>query len=94
MEKSLHVVSNLSADARSLVEALVGHPLPDHQAFYIITLDVAGEPLKEQREEAWQQLEAMMAEMRRSAAASGLSDDDIDQIIDETCEEVRYGRKP
>ena len=93
MERSLHNVSNLSADARSLVESLIGHPLPDHQAFYIVTLDANGEPSEEQRDLAWQELEVMMAEMQRGAVASGLPHDEIDRLIDQTCEEVRYGRK-
>jgi|GEM_PF-2644030 hypothetical protein len=94
MEKSLHNVSDLSVDARSVVESLIGHPLPDRQAFYIVTLDANGEPSEAQRDQAWQELEVMMAQMQRSAAASGLADDEIDRLIDQTCEEVRYGRKP
>ena len=104
MEKSFHNVSDLSADARSLVESLIGHPLPDHQAFYIVTLDDvtldgvtlddSGGLPQEQRDQAWQELEAMMGEMQRSVKASGRSDEEIDRLIDETCEEVRYGRKP
>lgn len=78
---------------RALVEALVGRPLSDDQAFYIVTLDANRGPTGEQRDQAWQELEAMMAEMQRCAAESGLTDDAIDQVIDEACEEVRYGRK-
>lgn len=92
MEKSLHNVSNLSQEARTLLESLVGHPLSESQAFYIVTLDPDLEPSAQQRDSAWDELKAMMADMQRGTGASGLSDAEIDRLIDETCEEVRYSR--
>lgn len=93
MEPSLHDVSHLSADARSVVESLIGHALAEGQKFFIVALDDANDLSREQRAEAWQELAELMAEMQRNAGASGLSDLEIDRVIDETCEEVRYGRK-
>jgi hypothetical protein len=41
-----------------------------------------------ERKAAWDDLESLIAEMQRSAALSGLSNE---QLIDAECEEVRYG---
>lgn len=85
----IHSVSSLSRDARSLVESLVGHPLPDDEAFAIVTVGSRGDG---GRDEAWDELEVMMAEMRRNASASRMADAAVEKLIDDTCDDVRYGR--
>jgi hypothetical protein len=94
MEKLLHNVSELPAPTRSAVEGLMGHPLRDSQQLYIVAIDEPLEPTLETRREAWIELQGMMAEMREAAGRSGLASDKIERIIDESCEEVRYGTKP
>jgi len=58
MERTIHSVGSLSRDARSVVEALVGRPLPDDEAFAIVTLGGQGEA---SRAEAWDEVEGLIA---------------------------------
>jgi hypothetical protein len=71
----------------------MGHALRDDQPVYIVALDTATEPPPEQRRQAWADLQEIMAEMQASVLQSGLSPEELDRVIDEECEEVRYGKK-
>lgn len=91
MERCLHHVSDLSADARSAVEAIVGHPLASGDVLYIAALGVRTEPLAAEQRAAWDELESIMDQMRQHAAQSGLSPERIDEVIDSESAVLRYG---
>ncbi|HZZ26992.1 MAG TPA: hypothetical protein VFE46_03205 [Pirellulales bacterium] len=93
MDKLLQNAGDLPASARSAVESLMGHTLRDDQPVYIVALDAAKEPPAQQRREAWADLQEIMAEMQASVLQSGISPEELDRVIDEECEEVRYGKK-
>lgn len=90
MERCLHNVSDLSSDARSAVEAIIGHPLASGDVLYIAAL-VKTEPLADEQCAAWDELESIVGQMQRHAAQSGLSPEQIDEVIDSESADVRYG---
>lgn len=92
MEKCLYNVSDLPADARSAVEAIVGHPLASSDVLYIAALGVRTEPMAAERDAAWDELESIIGAMQQHAAQTGLSAENIDEIIDSESAAVRYGR--
>lgn len=92
MEKSLHNIADLPEAARSAVEALVGHPLRKEDMLYIGTVGIESEPIPAVQLAAWHELESIIAETHRSAKASGLSSEQIDNLIDEESAAVRYDR--
>jgi hypothetical protein len=93
MERSLHHVADLPEAARSAVEGLVGHPLDNDDVLYIATLGVQAEPSQADRNAAWDEVEAVIGQMQRNAAKSGLSSEQIDALLDAECAAVRAGRR-
>lgn len=93
MEKSLHNVGDLPPATRSAVESLVGHPLRNDEVLYIATIGLEAEPTAAERNAAWDELESIIAEMQQHAARSGLSSEQIDELIDSESAAVRYGRQ-
>jgi len=92
MDKLLHNVGDLPSPERSAVEAIIGHALRDDQQLYIVALDAAVEPTKVTRREAWSELEEIIAESHQNVRQSGVSHEELERTIDETCDEVRYGK--
>jgi hypothetical protein len=93
VEGSLHNVADLPNDARSAIEGLVGHPLSNNEVLYIATLSAPASPLPAERHAAWDEVEAIISHVQRSAAASGLSPDQIDALLDAECASVRASRR-
>ena len=89
MEGSIHHVADLGETARSAVEGLVGHPLGNDELIYVASLGVQPEPTPAERNAAWDEVAAVVAEMQQNAGRSGLSSDQIDALIDAECEAVR-----
>ncbi len=87
----VHNVNELPAGARSAVETLVGHALRDDQQLNIVALDGAVEPKTAQRLAEWNELTTMLDVMHENARQSDRSPQEIDRLIDEACESVRYG---
>jgi hypothetical protein len=92
MEGSLHHVADLQQSVRSAVEGLVGHPLRSDQLVYVATLGVQAEPTPIDRNAAWDEVEAAIAEMQQGAARAGLMPEQIDELLDAECQAVRNGR--
>jgi type VI protein secretion system component VasF len=92
MDKSFHNVSDLPEASRSAVEAMVGHPLQRDDVLYIATIRVENKPASAERDAAWNELMAIIADMHQHVAASGMTPEQIDALIDSECEAVRYGR--
>ena len=92
MDKLLHSVGDLAPTARVAVEGLVGHALDDDQQVYVVALDRALEPPPQQRREAWNDLQGIIDGMHQSVRATGIPVDQAERIIDEACDNVRYGK--
>lgn len=88
---ALHHVSDLSADARSTIEAIVGHPLYNGDTLYIATLTTEPQSPASERDAAWNELEHIISQMQAHAARSGLTSSEIDEVIGSECAAVRYG---
>jgi len=93
MDKLLQNAGDLPASARSAVESLMGHALRDDQPVYIVALDTMAEPPVEQRRQAWADLQEIMAEMQDVVQQSGITPEELERVIDEECDQVRYGKK-
>ncbi len=92
MDKVFHNVSDLPETNRSVVEAIVGHPLRSDDVLYIATIRVENKPTSAERNAAWDELMSIIAETHQQAGNSGLSSEQIDALIDSECAAVRYGR--
>ena len=92
MDKLFHNVGDLSNPDRSAVENLMGHPLRDDQQLYIVALDAVAEPVAAERQSAWDDLQAIIADAKDNVGQSPESADNIERVIDEACNDVRYGR--
>lgn len=91
MDKLLQNVGDLPTPARSAVEALMGHALRDDQQLYIVALDAAEAPAAADRQAAWSELEAIIADAHGQVRQSGLSPAELEQTVDEACRQTRYG---
>jgi hypothetical protein len=91
MNRLLHNVGELPAAERSAIEAIIGHTLRDDQQLYIVALDAASQPAAEVRQQAWHELEKIIAEAHNNVRTSGVTPEEFEQTIDEACKEVRYG---
>jgi len=76
------------------MEHLVGRPLHDGQQVYVVALDHAIEPAADERNLAWRELEAIIAETHSHVRQTSVPLDQLEQTIDEACDDVRYGRSP
>ncbi len=92
MDGAFHNVGDLPLSERSAVEAIIGRALRDDQQLYIVALDAAVEPAQAVRDEAWSELEEIIAEAHHNVRQSGVSQEAIEQTIDDACDEVRYGK--
>lgn len=90
MSNAIHNVSDLSSDARSAIESILGHSLGNSDVLYIATLTSETQPLKSEWNSAWDELTSMISEIHQHAAKSGLTAGQIDEIIDLECAAVRY----
>jgi hypothetical protein len=91
MDKLLHNVGDLPSSERFAVESIIGHALRDDQQLYIVALDAASQPAAEVRQQAWHELEKIIAEAHNDVRTSGVTPEELEQTIDEACNEVRYG---
>jgi hypothetical protein len=91
MDKLLHNVGDLPSPERFAVESIIGHALRDDQQLYIVALDAAAVPTTAVRRQAWHELEEIIAEVHDNVRTSGISPEELEQTIDEACNEVRYG---
>ncbi|HJT33547.1 MAG TPA: hypothetical protein VJ783_15995 [Pirellulales bacterium] len=87
-------VSDLPAHARSAIEGIVGHALQSGEVLLIATLSPESHLSASERNGAWDEIEAMISQMRQHAARSCFSPNEIDEVIDSECAAVRYGGDP
>lgn len=93
MDKLLHNVGKLPGPTRSAVENLVGHALQDDQNLYIVALNATKEPSITERQAAWSELEAIIAEAKDNVRQTAEPAESLDQVIDEACNDARYGKQ-
>jgi hypothetical protein len=91
MDKLLHNVGDLPSPERFAVESIIGHALRDDQQLYIVALDAAAQLAAEVRRHAWSELEEIIAEAHSNVCTSGVAPQQLEQTIDEACNEVRDG---
>lgn len=94
MDNHLHQVAGLSNLTRSALEELLGRSLTNDEQVYIVALNPAIEKPTEVRREAWQRLETFLGAVRAQGEHVDTSALDVEKLIDDTCEQVRYGDKP
>ena len=92
MDKLVHNVGDLPFPERSAVEAIIGHALRDDQQLVIVALDAAVAPAANVRRQAWNELEAIIAEAHQNVRDTGVTPEELERTIDEACNEVRYGK--
>ena len=92
MDSVFHNVGDLATPERSILETLMGHPLRNDQTLYIVAMDQASERDARARLRASQELDEILAESHENVRQNGQSTDELERVIDEACDEVRYGR--
>ncbi len=93
MESIICDVTALDQTHRRLLEALLGHELEDHQRLYIAVLSNLPGSAPLQREQAWERIRAVTAEIEQLARQKGITPEEWAAIVDEECEAIRYGKK-
>ena len=84
-------VSELSAEQRQAIEALLGRPLGDDEGLSIHASRVVKEaPTGEERVRAYGRLLEHLDKLSRRA--DGVADEQLDAAIDEACDRVRHHR--
>lgn len=93
MESIYRDVTTLEESHRRTLEALLGHQLQGNERLYIAVHSDSPAPTAEQRQQAWEQIRQVTAEIEKSAQQKGMSPERWATIVDEECEAVRYGKK-
>jgi hypothetical protein len=93
MESIIRDVPALDQAHRRSLEALLGHELENNQRVYIAVLPDSAAPTPEQRQQAWERLRLVTAEIEQQARQKGISPEQWALLVDEECETVRYGKK-
>ena len=88
MESVVRNIEELSPAEEHAVEALVGHRIEKRGQVLLLILD---EPAPEQRTR-WDALMASVSQFRRNVAATGASQAELENEIDQTIDEVRSGQ--
>jgi hypothetical protein len=76
----------------SRLASLIDRRLRGNQRLFLVSVDAGEAAGSGTRDEARQELLALLGEIRDNVAASGVSDADLDQAIDDTIADVRAHR--
>ena len=79
------------ATGPAVTTCLVGHPLENDEFIYVASLGVQAEATPAERNDAWNEVEAVIAQMQHNVAGSGLSSEQIGREVLERV--ARWGRK-
>ncbi len=93
MESIYRNVTALDESHRRSLEALLGHPLQGNERLYIAVHSDSPAPTPQQRQQAWEQIRQVTAEIEKAAQRLGITPDRWAKIADEECEAARYGNK-
>ncbi len=84
-------VGDLPARDKQSLEHLLGKPLEGTERVYIVAFD-AGQPTNEQRLQSAAKIENVLDKVKKSADDQCVTDDDIDEAVDEAMDQIR--RRP
>jgi hypothetical protein len=87
---SEHRTSSLPAEARVVLEQLLGRPLQDDEAVSISVFRPHPAPIGEERKEAWRQFNEHV-ELMRSQVIGPV--DELERIVDEEWDRIRHGSR-
>ena len=87
-ELTTYKTLTLPAGAREVLEKLLGRPLADDEEVSIWASRPHAAPMGEARKEAWQRLNQHLDRM--AAKVPGPAQE-MEQLVDEVCDEVRHG---
>ena len=93
MESIYRNVAALDESHRRSLEALLGCQLQGNERVYIAVHSDSPAPTAEQRQQAWERIRQVTAEIEMSARQKGITPERWAAIVDEECEAVRYGKK-
>jgi hypothetical protein len=85
---SIHKAGDLSANAKALLEQLLGRDLADDEEVGIWASRPHSAPTGEARQAAWRQLRE---HFDRIAPKTGATTEELEQIVDQVSDEVRHG---
>ena len=75
------------------MESLIGQPLDDGDVVVISKLVKEPGYDRAERDAAWEELESIVGQMQARTAQSGLSPNQIDELIDAECAAARKERR-
>jgi hypothetical protein len=84
-------VGDLPARDKQSLEHLLGKPLEGTERVYIVAFDPV-QPTNEQRLQSAAKIEQVLHKVKKSADDLGVTDDDIDEVVDEAMDHIR--RRP
>ena len=84
-------VGDLPARDKQSLEHLLGKPLEGTERVYIVAFDPV-QPTNEQRLHSAAEIEKVLDQAKKSADVQGVTDDDIDEAVDEAMDHIR--RRP
>lgn len=93
MESIYRHVAALDESHRRFLEGLLGHPLQGNERLYIAVHSDSPDPTAEQRQQAWEQIRRVTAEVEKTAQKKGMTNEQWAAVVDEECEAVRHGKK-
>jgi len=94
MESIYRSVTSIDENHRRSLEALLGHQLQGNERLYIAVHSDSPGPTPQQRQQAWEQVRQITAEIENAAKEHGITPDQWAAIVDDECEAIRYGKKP
>jgi hypothetical protein len=89
MESITRCVKDIEAGQRRSLEAVIGHELQDNQQIVIRVLTPGVIPDQEARAQAISDLRALSEQGSRHRESLGLSDQEVDEALDEAMNHVR-----
>jgi hypothetical protein len=87
--KSFNQASNLSAEQRQAVEAMVGHPLNGEDMVFLVVMHPGREPTAEDKAHARARLEKVFEQVDRHGDEHNVSPEEADRAIDAAVRDVR-----
>ena len=85
-------VGDIESQERRSLEQLLGQQLADDQSVYIVAFNPGIVPDDETRERALANMRKTFAKTEQYAKEHDITDEEVDEIVDEAVEHVRYGK--
>jgi hypothetical protein len=85
-------VKDIQESGRRWLEQTLGQPLQEDQQVQIQVVEATSVSDEANRRQAWAELERTFAKSVAFAEQHGISEQDIDEAVDEAVEHVRHGK--